>query len=259
MVCFYDKVTDDVVTVGRFDFTIFDIDNCGASGRGKIEDSLLIDAAHPQFYRLWPTIVDSEVTISCEDGTAILPCGEDVRTIYHATTLGTGPDDLEDPNDHGDKQKGRSIAFQFNDTHCFEFTYDHYCLSEQIDESGDDTSCNGRYTSGNFLFAGAGDEIITDGVCVATPTLTPTVDPLLDLPPDLLPTIQQYTQHHHQRHQQPRRHQPHLKQNSRRNLQRISVQEHQHTRQFCVIVLPIFQINRTQLVFDTHTNIYIQK
>jgi len=176
--CFHDKETDDVVKVDRFDFTVFDIDNRGDSGLGRIEERLLIDAAHPQSYRLWPNIADSEVIISCEDGTAILPCGEGVRTVYQATTLGTGGDNPGDPNNLSVIQKRRSIAFQFTDTNCFEFTYDHYCPSEQIDEGGDGTSCNGRYNGGNFLFAGAADEIITDGECAVTPTLAPTVDPL---------------------------------------------------------------------------------
>ena len=69
-------------------------------------------------------------------------------------------------------QKSRSIAFQFTDTDCFEFTYDHYCPSEQIDG----TYCEG-YTGGNFLFAGSASEIITDGECVVTPTLAPTTEP----------------------------------------------------------------------------------
>merc|ERR1712238_576789 len=100
--------------------------------------------------------------------------------------MGTGilTDNPTDPNNMTDQQKSRSIAFQFTDTDCFEFTYDHYCPSEQIDGG---TPCEG-YTGGNFLFGGSASEIITDGECVVTPTLAPTVAPTTKEPTET-PTL----------------------------------------------------------------------
>merc|ERR1712194_538181 len=167
--CFHDTETNDVVTVDRFSFTVFDND----IRTGGLEEKMLIDSATVQSFQLWPNTEDSQVQLSCEDGSTNVPCDAGVRTIFHSSTIGYLDDNPTDPNDMNDLQKSRSIAFQFTDTDCFEFTYDHYCPSEQIDGG---TPCEG-YTGGNFLFGGSASEIITDGECVVTPTLAPTVEP----------------------------------------------------------------------------------
>jgi len=167
--CFHDSETDNVVKVDRFSFTVFDNDRRD----GGLEEKMLIDASTVQSFQLWPNTEDSQVKLSCEDGSTNVPCDAGVRTIFHSSTIGYLDDNPTDPNEMNDLQKSRSIAFQFTDTDCFEFTYDHYCPSEQIDGG---TPCEG-YTGGNFLFGGSASEIITDGECVVTPTLAPTAEP----------------------------------------------------------------------------------
>merc|ERR1712194_467134 len=167
--CFHDTETNDIVTVDRFSFTVFDND----IRTGGIEEKMLLDATTAQSFQLWPDTENSQVKLSCEDGSTNIPCEAGVRTIFHSSTIGYLDDNPTDPNDMNDLQKSRSIAFQFTDTDCFEFTYDHYCPSEQIDGG---TPCEG-YTGGNFLFGGSASEIITDGECVVTPTLAPTAEP----------------------------------------------------------------------------------
>jgi len=132
---------------------------------------MFMDTAQAQSFQLWPNAEKSEIKVKCEDGSPV-PCGAGVRTNFASSTIGIGKDNPDDPDNMTDQQKSRSIAFQFIDTDCFEFTYDHFCPMEQIDEGGDGTSCEG-YTGGNFLFGGSASEIITDGECVVTPTLAP--------------------------------------------------------------------------------------
>jgi len=177
--CFRDKETDDVVKIDRFSFTVFDND----IRSGGIEEKMLMNAVQAQSFQLWPNIEDSEVKISCEDGSSV-PCDAGVRTIFHSSTIGILSDNPTDPSNMTDQQKSRSIAFQFTDTDCFEFTYDHYCPSEQIDDGGDGTSCDG-YTGGNFLFSG---DSITDGECVLPPPPAPTEAPIVVTEPPAPPT-----------------------------------------------------------------------
>merc|ERR1712194_356173 len=171
--CFHDTETNDIVTVDWFSFTVFDND----IRTGGIEEKMLLDATTAQSFQLWPDTENSQVKLSCEDGSTNIPCEAGVRTIFHSSTIGYLHDNPTDPNDMNDLQKSRSIAFQFTDTDCFEFTYDHYCPSEQIDGG---TPCEG-YTGGNFLFGGSASEIITDGECVVTPALAPTAEPTNEL------------------------------------------------------------------------------
>jgi len=181
--CFHDTLTNDIVTVDRFSFTVFDND----IRSGGIEEKMLLDAATAQSFQLWPDTENSQVQLSCEDGSTTIPCEAGVRTMFHSSTIGYFDDNPTDPDNMTDQQKSRSIAFQFTDTDCFEFTYDHYCPSEQID-GGD--ACEG-YTGGNFLFGGSASEIITDGECVVTPTLAPTAEPIdaLTAEPTVAPTV----------------------------------------------------------------------
>jgi hypothetical protein len=109
------------------------------------------------------------VKLSCEDRTS-LPCNEGVRTVFHSSTKGTGPDNPTDPNILTETQKSRSVVFTFKDTLCWEFTYDHYCRIE-LEEGG---KCR-WYGGGNFLFSGDAKEIIDEGECV---TPSPTVSPV---------------------------------------------------------------------------------
>merc|ERR1719491_102861 len=182
--CFHDTETNDVVTVDRFSFTVFDND----IRSGGIEEKMLMDATTAQSFQLWPDTEQSQVKLSCEDGSLNIPCEAGVRTIFHSSTIGYLDDNPTDPNDMNDLQKSRSIAFQFTDTDCFEFTYDHYCPSEQIDGG---TPCEG-YTGGNFLFGGSASEIITGGECVVTPTLAPTAEPTNEL--TVAPTTKEPTE-----------------------------------------------------------------
>jgi len=180
--CFHDMETDEVVTVDRFSFTVFDAD----MRKGGIEERMFMDTAQAQSFQLWPNAEKSEIKVKCEDGSPV-PCGAGVRTIFASSTIGNGGDNPTDPDNMTDLQKSRSIAFQFIDTDCFEFTYDHFCVSEQIDEGGDGTFCEG-YTGGNFLFGGSAEKIITDGECVLpTPPIEDTIAAVITEP--LAPSI----------------------------------------------------------------------
>ena len=161
--CFYDKGTEELTKVDTFRWTVFDTDERG----GGIKEKMLMDVSQAVSFQLWPDTTRSEINTICEDGSS-LPCNSGVRTIFHSSTVGSGKDNPTDPNMMTDQQKSRSVTFTFTDTDCWEFTYDHYCPSEQLDYVGQDTVCK-SYSGGNFLFSGDSSEIINEGECVVSP------------------------------------------------------------------------------------------
>jgi len=126
------------------------------------------------FYKLAP---DTEIELRCEDeGAAISDGGtcNEGRTIFHSSTHGKGRDNPTDPDNLTDEQLARSVLFSFVNTACWDFTYDHYCPTEQ---DGSNRRCKG-YDGGNFLFAGNSESLEKDGECITnSPTLAPTLSP----------------------------------------------------------------------------------
>jgi hypothetical protein len=162
--CFYDHDNGDSATVDSFRWSVYDIDSRNAAVDG-IKEKMIIDITQAEDVILYPNEDESEVKLSCEDETP-LPCDSGVRTVFHSSTKGTGPDNPSDPNELTEQQKKRSVVFTFKDTSCWEFTYNHYCRIEV--ETGEECRW---YGGGNFLFSGA---IIKEGECISSsPTVTP--------------------------------------------------------------------------------------
>jgi hypothetical protein len=165
--CFHDHESGDLTTVDSFRWSVYDIDSRNAADNG-IKEKMIMDITQVEDFILYPNEDESEVKLSCEDKTP-LPCNAGVRTVFHSSTNGTGPDNPSDPNNLTEQQKSRSVVFTFKDTSCWEFTYDHYCRIE-LEEGG---KCR-WYGGGNFLFSGDAKEIIEEGECVTpSPTVTP--------------------------------------------------------------------------------------
>jgi hypothetical protein len=199
--CFRDQETNELTKVDTFRWSVFDLDDRWDDKTQEgisIKEKMIVDVGQAMLYQLWPNPEESEVQMSCEDGSTDLPCPPGVRTVFHSSTVGTGKDNPNDPSNMTDQQKRRSIAFTFRDTDCWEFTYDHYCPVEQDhdkvfplgydpqyntgnNKNYDTNHCRG-YTGGNFLFSGDADEIIDEGECITppptdSPTTSPTVNP----------------------------------------------------------------------------------
>merc|ERR1712025_1165186 len=106
----------------------------GTRGDGdrRNQERLIIDACQVSSYQL---VENSEVKLMCEDKTPY-PCDSGVRTVFHSSTNGSGSDNPNDPDDLDAQQAERSVMFDFENTSCWEFTYDHYCPVEQSDYDG---------------------------------------------------------------------------------------------------------------------------
>jgi len=138
-----------------------------------IKEKLIIDATQASDYQLYPSIEESEVKLSCEDGTTTLPCPPGVRTVFHSSTRGPGSDNPTDPNNMTELQLERSVIFRFDNTACWTFTYSHYCPPDEKDPAG--PGCR-WYGGGNFLYAGEAEQLIEEGECVTkSPTAAPSI------------------------------------------------------------------------------------
>merc|ERR1712232_854653 len=111
--CFHDSETDDLVEVDSFQWSVYDLDERGWKPN-EIKEKLIIDATQASDYILYPDIEGSEVKLSCEDGSATLPCGPGVRTVFHSSTKGTGDDNPTDNDDMTKQQLERSVIFRFD-------------------------------------------------------------------------------------------------------------------------------------------------
>lgn len=190
--CFHDSNTDELVKAEKFYWTVYDMDERGddvsKNGIGQKEKLLMYVNSATTQYQLEP---NTEVLVYCEDQSST-PCAADVRTIFHSSQPGTAKDNPMDilPENLTDVQKGRAVEFTFVDTDCWEFTFDHYCPTEQPDgtyplgfdpaNNGGvtDGSCRG-YFGGNFLFSGRAPEMVEEGECNPSPPVpsTPTTSP----------------------------------------------------------------------------------
>ena len=176
--CIVREGTDDPVALEQFSWTIFDLDERGSDNGSNgigIKEKFIMDVSQAEVFQV---IDGTEVVISCEDGKTDLPCDPGVRTVFHSSTSGVGKDNPEDPNNLTFKQRARSVAFTFQDTSCWDITYDHYCPPEQPGYTEtNDRRCR-NYTGGNFLFSGSSEQMIEEGECrTLTPTVSPTVTP----------------------------------------------------------------------------------
>jgi hypothetical protein len=178
--CFEDHETGDITTADSFVWTVYDVDERNDSIDG-IKEKVLMDMSQAQEYMLYPDAENSEIQISCEDPEVAPPCPSGVRTVFHSSTKGGGSDNPDDPNDMTEQQKKRSIVFVFENTDCWDFTYDHYCQLEQ-DTGGECV----WYGGGNFLFAGSAQEIIEEGECL---TNAPTQQPMPSASPTGEPSM----------------------------------------------------------------------
>jgi len=177
--CFHDHETGDLTTADSFAFSVYDVDERNASPRG-IKEKIIFDMSQATEYMLYPNADNTEIQVSCENPSETPPCPAGTRTVFHSSTRGTGSDNPDDPNNMTEQQKKRSIVFVFEDTECWDFTYEHYCRIEE-EEGG---TCE-WYGGGNFLFAGTAQEIIEEGECL---TNAPTIAPLLTDTPTTAPT-----------------------------------------------------------------------
>jgi len=161
--CLYDhEKRNELVTAKSFRFSIYDVDERNAAANG-IKEKITMDATQIKDFILYPNPEESEIELSCEDGSTLLPCDIGVRTIFHSTTKGTGGDNPKDPNDLDEVQKKRSIVYSFKDTSCFTMTLSHYCPVDLCQ----------WYGGGNFLFSGDADQLIEEGECITTSTPPP--------------------------------------------------------------------------------------
>jgi len=165
----------ETVKVPSFRWTVYDVDERNAAVDG-IKEKLIMDTSQAKDIFLWPNLSETEIQGWCESGVPP-PCSPGDRMIFHSSTKGTGGDNPDDMSDLSDTQKKRSIVFYFEDTDCWDFTYEHYCQIEE--DKGQECTW---YGGGNFMFAGDSKEIIKDGSCVPTkdndhtgpPSSTPT-------------------------------------------------------------------------------------
>uniref|UniRef100_A0A6V0CXB9 DUF7633 domain-containing protein n=1 Tax=Pseudo-nitzschia australis TaxID=44445 RepID=A0A6V0CXB9_9STRA len=185
--CFVDKETNEPTKIEEFTWVVFDLDERGKDTPGKpvIKEKLIMDAAQAQRFELWPNQSDSEIKLSCEGGSQVLPCSQGVRTIFHSSAFGGSSDNPRDKNAVTDLQKSRSVTFTFANTDCWEFTYDHYCPVEQDGYDGPSKKkyCN-KYTGGFFQFSADAEEVTNKGECLnltssatGSPSASPSVSP----------------------------------------------------------------------------------
>jgi len=207
--CIVEKGTNVPVKLEKFSWSIFDLDwrsedveKPNKVAKISVKEKFIIDASQAKEYRLTSS---TEIEVSCEDDADTAPNCEQGRTIFHSTTYGTGNDNPADPTAMQQFQQDRSVVFTFQDTSCWQFTYDHYCPVDQFDYSYynvDNTiiepeTCSNfedadPYSGGNFLFSGNATQISNDGDCFtpsptisSSPSHSPTPAP--SIPPPACP------------------------------------------------------------------------
>lgn len=173
--CLKSNTTGELITLPSFSFSIYDLDKRGNGN--AIEEKLIVDMNKPGYksFSVFPNVKKSQAKISCEDPFESFPCTTS-RTVFRSSQAGTQKDNPSDPDHMTGKQLKRSVSIAFEDTSCFELTYDHFCPYEQEDYTGSVTRCE-TYTGGNFLFAGYSEAISTESTCIPLPTDSPTASP----------------------------------------------------------------------------------
>ncbi len=171
--CLKSNTTGELITLPSFSFSIYDLDKRG-NGRA-IEERLMVDMNKRGYksFSVYPNMQATEAAISCEDPSETFPCATS-RTIFRSTRTGRLQDNPSDPEKMTSKQLRRSVSLSFEDTSCFELTYDHFCPYDQDDYTGSVTNGCKIYDGGNFLFAGYSEAINKESECIALPTPTTT-------------------------------------------------------------------------------------
>lgn len=187
--CLVKEGTDDLVTLESFSWTVYDADwrsNDPNNLGNVIREKMLMDISQADAFQLYPNMEESEIKVACENPEEEYPyCSG--KTVFHSSTFGTGDDNPDDKDNLTDQQLKRSIAFQFSDTSCWEFTYDHYCPVDQPEYTGSINKCK-NYSGGNFLFSGESESIINKSTCIPVPSSSeaPSASPSVS-PPDPTP------------------------------------------------------------------------
>lgn len=197
--CIVEHNTDNEVALDEFTWTVYDTDERGKDflntpghkqNKGvSIKEKMLFDLTQAKQYDLGdPT----EIVLDCEDGIPPIPPATDCgtrRTVFKSTKPGRESDNPKDPDNLTPIQKKRSIAFTFENRACWEFTYDHYCPVEQPGYEGPFKGgfCNGKYTGGNFLFAGDSAELRKEGKCYTPSPVPATPEPTREPTPAPVP------------------------------------------------------------------------
>jgi hypothetical protein len=176
--CLKSNTTGELITLPSFSFSIYDLDK---RGNGRVNEERLIVDMNKRGYKsfsVYPNMEASEAAISCEDPSESFPCATS-RTVFRSTRPGVGRDNPSNPDKMTQKQLRRSVSLSFEDTSCFELTYDHFCPYDQDDYTGSVTNGCKVYGGGNFLFAGYSETISKNSECIALPTTTdsPTAAP----------------------------------------------------------------------------------
>lgn len=165
--CVVKSGTNDPVTLDNFAWTVYDADWRGWDGKDRgdvIREKMLMDMTQADSFQLYPNMEDSEIKLGCEDPGEEYPnCSG--KTVFHSSTRGTGGDNPTDKDNLTEQQLKRSIAFQFSDTSCWEFTFDHYCPADQPEYTGNKDKCK-SYSGGNFLFSGESESVINGSTCI---------------------------------------------------------------------------------------------
>jgi hypothetical protein len=97
----------------------------GEGLRGK----LLMDVGQVGSYNLWPNKDDSNVVLTCEDGSSV-PCPAGVKTSFWSGNGVIEEGDQSPTFKMTDAQKQRSVIFDFHKTSCWNFTFEQYCPVE---------------------------------------------------------------------------------------------------------------------------------
>merc|ERR1711988_1646115 len=191
--------TDALVTVDSFQWTVYDLDERSFTPDECphcIKEKFIFDTSQAADFTMTN---DTEILLFCESfelwprksldadpPSPHLNCPPGDRTVFHSSTVGTLQDNPTNKDDMTRQQLRRSVQFTFKDTSCFSFTYNHYCPPTEV---GSNTPCQ-WYGSGNFLFAGAAQQLIEEGECItASPTTSPSPTKNPTVSPTKAPTV----------------------------------------------------------------------
>eukprot|EP00535_Pseudo-nitzschia_heimii_P001124 CAMPEP_0197173282 /NCGR_PEP_ID=MMETSP1423-20130617/280_1 /TAXON_ID=476441 /ORGANISM="Pseudo-nitzschia heimii, Strain UNC1101" /LENGTH=864 /DNA_ID=CAMNT_0042622077 /DNA_START=38 /DNA_END=2632 /DNA_ORIENTATION=- len=160
--CFYDHESGGEETIESFRFTVNDVDERNNDPDG-MKERIVIDATQAKDYFVYPDQNGSEIRGWCTSN-ADPPCASDDPMIFHSSTYGTKNDDPTYIDNLTDRQMKRSVTFYFENTHCFDLSYEQYC---HIEEEGEGGLCS-WYGGTNMLFGGDAPQVVEDGLCIST-------------------------------------------------------------------------------------------
>ena len=181
--CIVKEGSDERVKLPMFHLTTYDTDQ----RKNGVHEKIIMGKDQFDSYQFGTgSQADSEIEIFCENNEMTIfeddgACAEGERTVFASTTNGSGDDNPKTLEGLTLQQKARSMSFTFKNKACVEFTYDHYCATEQylLEPLLTQYQKCPKQAGGNFLFAGTSEEIIKEGECIKPPqTLHPTIAPV---------------------------------------------------------------------------------